>query len=169
MPGLERLQEDGAVLRGQPAANDQRAVVVPVPVEVGGLLNGGRLFSGYPPVGPQRPLELRGRQLERQLDQARLVRWIGYPSQRPHLGERELPARERRPDRGQPAQAAGDPDVLSDQFEPAAGAGVDVRGQAGQLLFELREGEPGKLAVLIRDNTHVGRLVNESDGTWHGP
>ena len=58
---------------------------------------------------------------------------------------------------------------FSDQFEPAAGAGVDVRGQAGQLLFKLGEGEPGKLAVLIGDNTHVGRLANESDGTWHGP
>ena len=70
---------------------------------------------------------------------------------------------------------AGAPDQLvpavdfSDQFEPAAGAGVDVRGQAGQLLFKLGEGEPGKLAVLISDNTHVGRLANESDGTWHGP
>ena len=38
-----------------------------------GLLNGRRLFSGYPPVGPQRPLELGGRQLERQLEQAFLV------------------------------------------------------------------------------------------------
>jgi hypothetical protein len=94
MPGLERLQEDGPVLGGEPAANDQRAVLVPVPVEVGGLLNGGRFFTGYPPIGPQRPLELGGRQLERQLEQARLVRRVGDPSQRPHLGEGDLSARE---------------------------------------------------------------------------
>jgi hypothetical protein len=54
-----------------------------------------------------------------------------------------------------------------------------VRGQAGQLLFELGEGELAKITVLFSDNIHVGRLANASDSTtrtvvagrertWHG-
>src|SRR5207247_1224011 len=85
---------------------------------------------------------------------------------------------------GQPLRAgAADqfvpPVDLRDQLEPPAGAGIDVRGQPGQLRLELGEGELSKLAVLFGDNTHVGRLDNRSDVatfavhagrelTWHG-
>jgi hypothetical protein len=47
-----------------------------------------------------------------------------------------------------------------------------VRGQPGQLLLELGEGELGKIAVWFSDNTHVGRLANGSDSTrpaWWAP
>jgi len=54
-----------------------------------------------------------------------------------------------------------------------------VRGQPGQLLLELGEGEFAKITVLFPDNINVGRLANGSDGTtrtvvagrertWHG-
>ena len=194
MARLERLDEDRAILGREPAAKNQRAVLVPVPVEIGALLRGGGFFGRHPPVGPHGSFELGGGQLQREAQEILLGLWLGDPGQRPDLGVGELPGRESGANRRELAQPARDPNVLPGrsrrqpaapgeplrgrardqlvasidlchQLEPAAHAGVYVRRESGQLLDKLVELELGDLLVFFTDNGHVGRLANVPDDT----
>jgi hypothetical protein len=57
---------------------------------------------------------------------------------------------------------------LRDELEPAAGACVDVRGEGRDLVLQLRIGQSRAGRVLSFDNSHVGRVVNASDGARRG-
>ena len=120
MARLERLDEDRAILGREPAAKNQRAVLVPVPVEIGALLRGGGFFGRHPPVGPHGSFELGGGQLQREAQEILLGLWLGDPGQRPDLGVGELPGRESGANRRELAQPARDPERAPWPFEASA-------------------------------------------------
>ena len=193
MSTLEGLHEHGTVLGREPASQDKRAVFVPVPVEIGALLDRDGLLGRHAPVSPDRPLELGRGHVPRELQQSVLVLSLCDPAQRAHLGEGELALGERGSDRRQFSQPSRDPHMfargsrrqpaapgeplrgraanervppveLGHQLEPAAGSRVDVRRQARELVLELTEREVGEATGLSLDNVHVGKIANEPDG-----
>jgi hypothetical protein len=136
---LDRRDEGGAIVGGEPAAQDQTAVGVPVPGQRaagGGVLGWGVAAADRPHDG----LDVAGGAGQRQIQQDLLGgggvghrgvaqvgdaggdlggdpgqgRCVGAgdPGDRPSLGERELPGGERLADAGQVAQGVGDAEVF---------------------------------------------------------
>jgi hypothetical protein len=163
---IQSLNEDCGVFGGDSSAKHQRAVLVPMPVKVGGGLGFGRFLGRDTAVSADSALELGGGQLEGEPEQLLLRHGLRDPRQRPHLRVRELAAPEGGSDARQLRQPARDADVLArcsrrqpaapgeplgrgaagegappvelgHQLQPAASAGVEVRGERRELILEL--------------------------------
>jgi hypothetical protein len=192
--GLERAQKKRSVLGCEPSAHDQRPVLSPGVAEVGQCVQFIGLAGRDGAVRADGALELRGGQVARQLEQLLFALTIRDPRECPHLRVGELATRERCMDQRQFAQRLGHANVLasrsraqraapgeplrdraapeaappvelSHQLQPAASAGVDVRGEGRDLVFELVVGQVRPGRVLKFDNSHVGRLANTPDDT----
>lgn len=143
---VQRPLQDGGVLRGEPPADGDGAVVRGIeheePLVVGGL----RLLAPDAPRRADHALQLRGRVHARELDERVLVLDRTQPGDRADLGVRELAPGERRLDHRHGRQAACDADVLTrsagrDRAPPAEPMGTRLTAPLGPgpALVELRD------------------------------
>jgi hypothetical protein len=109
---LEPAHEEGALLRSKPRPNDERPVRIPRVGRIRQVLGLIRLGGRHSPISANRPVELRGRQVPRELEQLFLAALGRHSRQRAHLGVRELAAREGFVDERQLGQSPRDPHVL---------------------------------------------------------
>ena len=162
--GLERLDEERAVLGGKAGAQVEGAVVREVVVDVLELVRLPHFLGGEAAEGTERELELGGGERFCQLEQPFLGGRGRDPGQGTHLAVRERSAGEGRANRGQLLHGLGDAQVLArlpsrhpeaegepadglvceltspqvggHQFEPARSGRVQVRGERRELVLE---------------------------------